>query len=289
MPGTMRCMREIPRPSFPPRPADAHKGQFGHLLVIGGSVGLSGAPRLAAQAGAAAGAGLVSLLVPAPVRAEVASDPTLMVRGARATAVGTLSWAALAEVSRELVERTAVVLGPGAGRHPGTDALMCRVIAQASQPLVCDADALNAWADAPAPAPEAPRVFTPHPGEAAGLLGTTSAEVQTDRPAAALALHARLGGVVVLKGAGTLVTDGAEVQRNPTGNSGLATGGSGDVLAGIIGAFLAQGASPLDAACSAVWLHGCAADELRQGTGERGMSPGALLRQLPRTLASLEG
>lgn len=284
----MRRMREIPRPSFPVRPADAHKGQLGHLLVIGGSVGLSGAPRLAALAGAVSGAGLVSLLVPAPVRSEVASDPALMVRGARATAGGTMSWAALAEVRAEVAERTAVVVGPGVGRHPGTDALMRCVVVETSQPLVCDADALNAWADDPPPAPDAPRVFTPHPGEAARLLGTTSDEVQADRPAAALALRARLGGVVVLKGAETLVTDGAEVYRNPTGNPGLATGGSGDVLAGVIGALLAQGVPPLEAARAGVWLHGRAADELRQSTGERGMTPGALLQQIPRTLAILE-
>lgn len=285
----MRVMREIPPPSFPHRPADAHKGLAGHLLVIGGSVGLSGAPRLAACGGAAIGAGLVSVMVPAPIRAEVASDPGLMVRGARSTVAGTLAWPALGEVRDEIARRSAVVVGPGAGRHPGTDALMRRIVSTASQPVVCDADALNAWADDPSEVSDAPRVFTPHPGEAARLLGTTSSEVQADRAAAVDALHARLGGVVVLKGADTLVADGNDVYRNPTGNPGLATGGSGDVLAGVIGGLLAQGASLLEAACAGVWVHGLAADEARGTTGERGMTPGALLDQLPLTLGRLEG
>ena len=158
MPATMVPMREISRPALAPRSADAHKGQFGHLLVIGGSVGLSGAPRLAASAAAASGAGLVSLLVPAPVRAEAASDPELMVLGVRATAAGTLAWAALPVVRAEVAERTVVVIGPGAGRHPGTDALMRQIIVEAPQPMVCDADALNAWADGTTPAPAAPGV-----------------------------------------------------------------------------------------------------------------------------------
>lgn len=288
MPATMDSMREISRPPLLPRPVDAHKGQFGHLLVIGGSVGLAGAPRLAASAAAVSGVGLVTLLVPTPVRAEAASDPALMVLGAPATAAGTLSWAGLAAVRMAVAGRTAVVIGPGAGRHPGTDALLCQIVAEVPQPMVCDADALNAWAEASNPAPSAPRVFTPHPGEAARLLQTTSDEVQADRPAAALALRARLGGVVVLKGAETLVTEGDEVYRNPTGHPGLATGGSGDVLAGLIGSLLAQGLSPLEAACAGAWIHGRASDELRPSTGERGLTPGALIERLPLSFAALE-
>ncbi len=287
--GRMDAMEELRQPTLVRRDPEAHKGACGHLLVVGGSLGLSGAPRMAAMGAITAGSGLVSVVVPEPVREEVAAEsPALMVQGLPSTALGTLAWSGLRPALRGLQGATAAVVGPGAGRHPGTEALLRYLVAEVPVPMVCDADALNAWARQAGPAPEAPRVFTPHPGESARLLGCTVPEVQGDREEAARALQRRLGGVVVLKGAGTLVTDGDVVLRSPTGNPGLAVGGSGDVLAGLIGGLMAQGLAALEAACAGVWIHGRAADSLRLSTGERAMEPTRLIDELTQTMADLE-
>ncbi|MAG54704.1 MAG: NAD(P)H-hydrate dehydratase [Planctomycetes bacterium] len=279
----------IDPPDLPRREQDAHKGRSGHVLVVGGSRGLSGAPRLAGAAALTTGAGLVSLLVPGSLRAEVAgNDPALMVQGAPETASGGLSAAGARALGLAAVTRSSVVVGPGLGRHPGSLAAVARLVGEVPRPLVVDADALLVGDVAAGRAGVGPRIYTPHPGEAGTLLGSTAGAVQSDRMAAIAALHGRLGGVVVLKGAGTLVTDGARCLENPTGNPGLAMGGSGDVLAGIIGAFLAQGMDPFDAACAGVWIHGRAADDLLATTGARGMTPGALIAALPAVVASRE-
>ncbi|HYC76303.1 MAG TPA: NAD(P)H-hydrate dehydratase [Planctomycetota bacterium] len=280
-------------PEDPPRTrllsADAHKGDRGRALVVAGSVGMSGAARLAAAGVAAGGVGLVLAVAPEPVRPEIAAfDPALMTRGVRATLAGTFAACAVREVLR-LVEdfgADACLVGPGLGEHPETTAFARRCVAEIPRPLVVDADALNALAaatDGPvARASAAPRIFTPHPGEAARLLGVPVAAVQGDREAAVRALQARLGGVVVLKGAGTLVCDGAALRRNDTGNAALAVGGTGDVLAGLVAAYLARGALPLDAACDAVRLHGAAADRLVRENGPGPVRHAALCAWLGR-------
>jgi NAD(P)H-hydrate epimerase len=276
-------------PVLPRRAPDAHKGDSGRLLVVAGAVGTSGAARLAARGALAAGAGLVTVAVPDPVRAEVAQgDAAYMTAGVRSTLPGTLAWPAAREVLLRAANSHAVAIGPGLGTHEETVACVRRLVAELPRPTVVDADALNALVESGPPHVTQPRVWTPHPGEAARLLGTDPAAVSHDRETAALALWSRLRGVVVLKGAGTLVTDGSVLFQNPTGNPGLATGGSGDVLTGMIGAFLAAGIDPLAAACAAVYIHGQAADLLGESAGERGLTMRALLDVLPGIVARHE-
>jgi NAD(P)H-hydrate epimerase len=280
---------KIPAPVIRLRAVDAHKGDSGRLLCVAGSVGASGAARLAARGALAAGAGLLTVAVPAPIRAEVASeDPAFLTVGLRSTLAGALAYPAAPEILARSETVHAVAIGPGLGTEEDTVACVLRVLSLLRQPAVVDADALNAIAIEGVPPVPAPRVWTPHPGEAARLLRADLREVLNDRESAARALWDRLRGVVVLKGAGTLVTDGTVLLVNPTGNPGLATGGSGDILTGMIGAFLAAGLAPLDAAAAAVYVHGQAADEVRQTTGERGLSMRALLEALPATVARHE-
>jgi NAD(P)H-hydrate epimerase len=275
----------ILKPRLPRRPDDLHKGQAGHVLVIGGSVGMSGAPRLAGRAALRVGAGLVSLAVPEPIRAEIAADdPALMVAGLRATAAGTVAWPAAKDLLARAMGMDAVVLGPGMGRHSDTLALARRLAVEVQAPVVIDADALFALGGEAVDFASPSRILTPHPGEAARLLGSDTAEVQRDREGAARALVARFGCIVVLKGAATLVAHEARLFVNTTGNPGLAHGGTGDVLAGMIGGLLAQGLAPLEAACAGVFLHGRAADLLLPETGQRGLTPNALIEALPRTV-----
>jgi len=180
---------------------------------------------------------------------------------------------------------TALVAGPGLGTDKVAGAQVRRVLRRASLPTVLDADALNLLAplrSRPWPG-DAPGVLTPHPGEAGRLLGTTAAEVQGDRNAAVAELCARTGQVVVLKGHGTLVCDGTRRYHNQTGNDGLATGGSGDVLAGLIGALLAQSMEPFDAACLGVHVHGQAADLV----ASRLSRPGLVAEDLPLAIAEV--
>lgn len=281
----------IPAPILPKRPADAHKRTSGRLLVVAGATGTGGAARLCARGALAGGVGLLTVATAAPVRAEVAAeDPAFMTAALRSTSAGTIAHPASREIAALARDADAVAIGPGLLRHEETACCIVSVLWRLAIPAVVDADALNAIAaaDAPPPRANAPRVHTPHAGEAARLLRMESAAVSRDREAAARALAARLGGVVVLKGPQTLVTDGKVYLVNPTGNPGLATGGSGDVLTGLIGALLASGMPAFDAACAAVFLHGQAADEVRGTVGERGVSMRALLEALPGVIARHE-
>ncbi len=258
----MRIVRRVPL--LPKRPRDGHKGTFGTVLVVAGSDGMAGAAVLAATAALRGGAGLVQVALPRalqPVLAVAVPCATTLVRSA-------------ANVLAAAVRCQAIVAGPGLGATPSTRALVRTLLAVPDVPRVLDADACNVLAPLPktrALASRGPLVLTPHPGEAARLLGCTTADVQRDRPAALRALCARSGGVVVLKGAHTLVGDGVRCFTNRTGNPGMATGGSGDVLAGLLGALLAQGMAPFDAACLAVHVHGAAGDRVASRLGEAGL------------------
>ncbi|MDQ3334373.1 MAG: NAD(P)H-hydrate dehydratase [Myxococcota bacterium] len=243
-----------------PRPqALDHKGKRGHTLVVGGSPGMRGAGRLAAMAALRAGSGLVTLAADGDFDAPD-SVMTLKLEGP------------LGDIDRF----DAVVIGPGLGTGVVARRRIDEVFA-AGIPAVLDADALNVLAgDASAIAgATGPVVITPHPGEAARLLGITASEIEADRLAAARALAAKTRAVVVLKGARTIVCDGTiddeHCSINPTGGPALATAGSGDVLAGVIGALLAQGISGADAARAAVYVHGAAGDVLAGVHGERGV------------------
>jgi hydroxyethylthiazole kinase-like uncharacterized protein yjeF len=187
--------------------------------------------------------------------------------------------------------RTAVVCGPGLGLHPETRALVAHLVRHCPVPLVLDADGLNAVAGTDLlRARPAATVVTPHPGEMARLLGTDTATVQQDRPGAARTLAERDGVTVVLKGARTIVAEPAgPTAISPTGNPGMASGGTGDVLAGILGGLVAQGLSPFDAATLAVFVHGAAGDTVAARAGEVGLTAGDLLPELPLALARLRG
>ena len=259
---------------FGRRPRTAHKGTFGHLLVIGGAPGLSGAARLAGEAALRAGAGLVSVAThPAHAAWLNLARPELMV--------------AAIEIPKDLdplIARADVVaVGPGLGREAWGRDLWTRVRGL-GMPLVVDADALNLLAEGPESGPD--WVLTPHPGEAARLLGTSVAAIEQDRPAAVRALQGRYGGVAVLKGAGTLI-QGDPVRRLAVcsdGNPGMATAGSGDVLTGIIGALRAQGLDAEEAACAGVCLHAAAGDRAAR-MGERGLIASDIIAAL-RPLAN---
>lgn len=251
-----------------PRRRSAHKGDFGHVLVVGGGAGMPGAVRLCAEAALRAGAGRVSIATdPAHAAIIIASRPELMSHG-----VGD------AKDLAELLDKADVVaFGPGLGSSSWAKALFTALAAD-ERPAVWDADALNWLAESPAVRER--RVITPHPGEAATLLGSSAAQVQADRRAALRSLQDRYGGVVVLKGSGSLVSCSSGAPRLCTsGNPGMAAPGMGDVLTGIIAALLAQGLTIEDAAAVGVEVHARAGDRAAR-SGERGMIASDLLFEL---------
>ena len=254
-----------------PRPRHAHKGDFGHVLVIGGDEGMPGAPRLAAEGAVRSGAGLVTVATRAAHAAAVpALRPELMARGVESAAA-----------LRPLLERaTVVAAGPGLGASEWSRTMLDAALG-ARRPLVLDADALNLIASGAAGPVPGGAVLTPHPGEAGRLLGATTAEVEADRFAAVARLRERSGAVVVLKGAGSLVDDGEGlVSVCGAGNPGMASAGMGDVLCGVIAALMAQGLSPSEAARAGVCAHAEAGDRAARAGGERGMLAGDLAAML---------
>jgi NAD(P)H-hydrate epimerase len=258
-----------------PRQRTAHKGHYGHLLIIGGNHGMAGAARIAAEAGARVGAGLISVATrDAHAPGFNLSRPELMCHGVDKC-----------EKLMPLLEKAnALTLGPGLGQDEwGTQ--LFHLVMESDLPMVVDADALNLLSQQPQHQDN--WVLTPHPGEAARLLGCTTKQIQSDRFTALQQLHERYGGVIILKGAGTLIFDGqAPIHLSTSGNPGMASGGMGDALSGIIGGLLAQGLRPIDAACLGVSLHGMAADKAAEQDGERGMLAMDLMPQL-RQLVNL--
>jgi hydroxyethylthiazole kinase-like uncharacterized protein yjeF len=253
---------------LPHRKRTAHKGDFGHVLAIGGDYGFAGATLLAANASARIGAGLTSVATrPEHVSAIVAAQPELM---AHPVTSGQ-------ELELLLSAPTVLVVGPGLGRSPWSEQLLQRA-AMTELPIVLDADGLNLLAGGRPLGSAARRdnwVLTPHPGEAARLLGVSTKEIQADRFSAARALQQKYGGVIALKGAGTIICDEQQIAVCDGGNPGMASGGMGDVLSGVIGSLLAQaeslGLTPFGAACYAVALHARAADHASLEHGERGL------------------
>lgn len=243
----------------PKRQRTAHKGNYGHVLIIGGALGYSGAVKLAGEAALRVGAGLVSLATH-PEHASVLNldRPELMCHG-----ICTMD-----QFNHLLEKATVLVLGPGLGQCEWAKRLFQTAIA-AQQPIVMDADALNLLAQSPVTHPN--WILTPHPGEAARLLGCSNTAIQQDRFAAALSLQAKYAGTIVLKGSGTLIASNHRLAISTPGNPGMASGGMGDVLAGVIGGLLAQGFDQQDAAEQGAYLHGLAADRAAQDSGERGL------------------
>lgn len=262
-PAAVAPCRETLHARLPERHADAHKGRFGHVMIIGGDHGYGGAALLASETAAVTGPGLVSLATrPEHVTAALIRRPEIMT-------IGVVSGQAL---EPHLKRPGTLVVGPGLGRSPWSEQMLQQALAT-GLPLVLDADALNILSQGQQQLPDdsVPRVLTPHPGEAARLLGCTVAEIQADRFAAIKALHQETGGVVVLKGVGTLIYDGDILLLANVGNPGLARGGTGDVLSGLIGGLMVQGLDAMDAAALAVCVHGDAADLAVVETGMRGL------------------
>lgn len=258
-----------------PRERTGHKGLYGHLLIIGGDFGMPGAARVAAEAGARVGAGLISIATRSTHSPTLnLARPELMCHGVENSA----------ELTPLCEKANALAVGPGLGQSNWSQSLFLKAI-ETNLPMVVDADALNMLSQNPRHHDN--WILTPHPGEAARLLGCSSKEIQADRFEAVRQIHQRYGGVVVLKGSGTLIYNGEPPTRLSTwGNPGMASGGMGDALAGVIGGLLAQHFSLTDAACIGVTLHGMAADKAAEQDGERGMLAMDLMPHL-RHLANL--
>jgi NAD(P)H-hydrate epimerase len=276
---------------LPARPAAGHKGSFGHVLIVAGSAGKTGAAALSAAGAARVGAGLVTVACPESTNAILEVKCTeAMTAPVAETAAHELAAGAEKPILDLAWDRDVVAMGPGIGRGDETQALVRRLVERIQRPLVLDADALLALTDATEllSGRDAPTILTPHPGEAAALMACTAEEINRDRPAAARALAEQTGAVVVLKGAATVTAEprGACVV-NATGGPILATGGTGDVLTGLVGGLLAQGSGAFEAGALAAFVHGRAADRLASRIGASGVLAGDLAAEIPATLTSL--
>jgi NAD(P)H-hydrate epimerase len=264
--GEAVCAQDVAR-LFPRRQAAAHKGTFGRLLVVGGSEGMAGAPALAARGAHRSGVGLVTVFAPDSVRGLVHGlTPETTTAGAEV----------------DVARFDAIAVGPGLGASAAAHALLQRTAAS-RLPAVFDADALNLAGEAAYFASRAaPTVLTPHAGEAGRLLGLDATRVNEDREAAVLELASRAKAVVILKGFRPLVcSPEGRVVPVLAGNPALASGGTGDVLTGVVGACLARGLDPFDAACAAAWLQGTAGDFVREIRGEESLSASDVVEALP--------
>lgn len=292
---------------WPKRNRDAHKGDFGRVFLVGGSRGMTGAVTLAAMACLRSGAGLLTVGVPNSLQAIVASShPSMMTVGLPEIPGASLGLAAGKMLQAWAARSDAIAFGPGCGRHMAIDRLAANIFQNSPCPAVLDADGLNGLA-ASLPGlrqkvnarTTSPRVLTPHPGEfqrlwlgaqTAGLVPRQVAATTDDREAMeeqAMTLARALECVVLLKGPRTLVTDGRTVHHNETGNPGLATGGSGDCLTGVIAALLPVLPDPLEAAALAAHVHGLAGDLAAESLGETAMTSLDLLEYLPRAWQKL--
>ena len=273
---------------LPDRPKDAHKGTFGTVVVLAGSLGFTGAAYLTATAAARSGAGLVRLLVGETIYPILAAKVTeVMATPVSEVAPGVIGHAAHDSVVRHMADATAAVIGPGLGRDRSTWRLIVDLALHVECPLVIDADALNALADSPRSKRKLGprRALTPHPGEMARLTGKTIESIAADRQGSARRAAKDWGAVVVLKGAHTVVAhpDG-RFSEDPHEVPALATGGTGDVLAGVIGALMAQGSDPFSAAVTGVYVHAAAGRRLAQRLGDSGVVASDLLLEIPQVM-----
>lgn len=277
------------RQLLPVRPRFSHKGDFGRVLLVCGSVGFTGAAAMAARAALRTGAGLITVATPRqvwPIVAAKLDEP--MVMPMAEDKAGRLSLQAAPALVQLLAKADACLIGPGLGRSEELDALVAALVGEARCPVVLDADGINAMAGHIDRLREAacPLILTPHDGEFLRLspgaaLPPADFDTRADR---AMMLARQLGAVVLLKGYRTAITDGKRLYRNETGNPGMATGGSGDVLAGMLVSLLGQGLAPLEAAAAAAWLHGAAGDRCAAERGEYGMTPSDLIDAASRLL-----
>lgn len=276
---------------LPPRDPGTHKGDYGHALIVAGSPGKSGAAILSARAAVRAGAGLVTAAVPEPILTVVdLGSVESMTLALPCRDSGQIAAAAADRVLAAAEGKSVLALGPGLGQETETAEAIRRIALETGLPLVLDADGVNAFAGRAGElqSREAETVLTPHPGELGRLLGIPTADVQADRLGAVRRAAAETGAVVVLKGYRTLVaTPEGEINVNPTGNPGMASGGTGDVLTGLIAGLVAQGLEALDAALLGVYLHGLAGDLAAVDAGEAGLTAGDLVGFLPAAFQEL--
>lgn len=279
---------------LPDRPRESHKGMYGHVLVVGGSDGMSGAPAMTARAALRTGAGLVTVAAPASAQRIIASKLDEAMTVALDETEGALAQSAVERVLELAARMDAVCLGPGMTHQEEVRSAICDLLRRLKQLVVLDADGLNALAIQPdsLAGRAAPTILTPHPGECARLLGFDTAAVQADRVSSVRAAAQKYGSVVVLKGARTLICDGRgadlPIAINTTGNPGMATGGSGDTLTGVIGALAARGMDAFDAACLGVYLHGSAGDIAAKRVGQDGLTAGDIGESLPAAIDRLQ-
>jgi len=267
---------------LPDRPLWSHKGDYGKILLLCGSRGFTGAAYFAAMGALRCGAGLVFLGVPESIYAIEAVKLNEPVVFPLPDKDGMLCQAALTEIRKRLSQMDAVLIGCGLGQSEGTREVVHAVLEEAACPVVLDADGINVIAAHKdiVRGRKAPSILTPHDGEFARLGG----EIGSDRMESAADVARDLGCILLLKGHETCITDGRKAYLNQTGNPGMAVGGSGDVLAGMITALLGQGIAPLEAAAMAAWLHGAAGDLCARELGQYGMLPSDMLNVLPRLM-----
>ena len=267
---------------LPDREIDAHKGDFGKLLLLCGSKGYTGAAYLAAMGALRCGAGLVFLGVPESIYAIEAVKLNEAIVFSLPDEGGKLREAAIAPILERLPQMDAVLVGPGLGQSAGTLAVVKAVLENAACPVVLDADGINLIAAHKdiVRGRTNPTVLTPHAGEFARLGG----DISQGRVAAAETAAKDLNCIMLLKGHATVVTDGTTTYINSTGNPGMAVGGSGDVLAGIIAALIGRGIEPMQAAACGAWLHGASGDLCAAEIGQYGMLPTDMVNVLPRLL-----
>jgi hydroxyethylthiazole kinase-like uncharacterized protein yjeF len=288
MPTTPTLLPAPDAVAIPVRPPDAHKGTFGTAVVLAGSLGLTGAAYLCSTAAARTGAGLVRLLVADTIYPILAAKVTeVMATPVAEVAPGAVGHAGLLSILRQMESAEVGIIGPGLGRDSSTGRLVVDLATRAKVPLVIDADGLNALADSPRSKGKLGknRVLTPHPGEMARLTGKTTDAINADRVAAARKAAKDWGAIVVLKGAHTVVAhpDG-RTSEDPHEVPALATGGTGDVLSGIIGGLIAQGSDPFTAAVTGVYIHASAGRYLSQQLGDSGLLASDLLLEIPRVM-----
>lgn len=282
---------EVAKSLLPERPVEGHKGTFGHLYAIAGSRGFTGAAKMLGEAAARSGAGLVTLGVPGPlgdvVAANILETMTMLLP---ATPEESIAATALEPALAFAKDKDAAALGPGMSQHPDTQKFILEFIQQCDVPLVIDADGLNALSENTSVlGTTRPTVMTPHPGEMARLCGTSTEAVQKDREECAREFAEGHGCTVVLKGHRTIVAlaDG-RCFVNLNGNSGMATGGTGDVLTGLIGGLMAQRMDAPDAALLGAYVHGLAGDLAAKAKTERGMIASDLIEMIPSAWRSIE-
>ena len=276
-------------PELPLRFDVSHKGTYGNLLIIGGSRGMSGAPALAGLAALRSGVGLVTVAVPAGIQSTVSRyNPSYMTWGLPENEAGTLQLSDCEFIRDRLKQTTALAVGPGLGQSAPLPSFVKSLYLSIPLPVILDADALNALADlsdfpqfSSTEEETSSRLLTPHPGEFSRLIDVSISEIQQDREqyAANFAKNNRV--VLVLKGNRSIITDGTKIAINQTGNHGMAKGGSGDVLTGLLGGLLAQGMNAFEAAQLGVHLHGLAGDLAVERISAYGMTPTDQIQFLP--------